>query len=366
MVSRQVIHKTVRVSVIVALMVVMIGSVSATPSAEDPVKEGPFTIGVAMRTQNQPRWIFDVDNMEQRAAELGDTLLVQWADEDAAKQQSQVENLIAQGMDVLILAPVNDTAAPKLVELAKEAGIPVVAYDAPITNADIDYALTRDVYETGLWQAGGCLQMYPPDADNPPNIALVKGDEDYVHAQIWNQAYHDVLDPLVDEGTVKIVAEQWNKQWKSENALKMAENALTANNDDVQCFVTSNDGMAVGVSQAAKARNLGDKVYISGLDADIANLQLILDDVQTLSIWTKIDEMAREAVNAADALASNGRLEYDAMVNNGVKDVPTALIEVYPVTKENICEWITQVAPPGWATAEEVFGDRPIPDECKQ
>jgi D-xylose transport system substrate-binding protein len=334
--------------------------------AQSTGKAGPFKIGVAMRTQVQPRWIFDVKSMEAEAKTLGDTLLVQWADDDQAKQQSQVENLVAQGINVLILAPVNDTQAPTLVEIAKKANIPVVAYDAPITNANIDYALTRDVYETGLWQADGCLKMFNPSKDKPINIALIKGDQDYVHAQIWNQAYHDKLDPLVKDGSVKIVTEQWHKAWEPALALKTAENTLTANNDNVQCFVTSNDGMAVGVSQAVKARNLTGKVYISGLDADIANLRNVLDGVQTMTIWTMIDVMGKRAVDAAHALAGNTKLEYDAKVNNGKQDVPTALIPVFAVTKDTMCEWLTKVSPPGWAAVDNVFESRPIPDACKK
>jgi len=362
MMSYRSVWRIALVVVVFSLLVSAIGPAVTQAQA----KPGPFKIGVAMRTQVQPRWIFDVKSMEARAAELGDTLLVQWADDDQAKQQSQVENLVAQGIDVLILAPVNDTQAPTLVDIAKKANIPVVAYDAPITNADIDYALTRDVYETGLWQAGGCLKMFNPTKDKPINIALIKGDQDYVHAQIWNQAYHDTLDPLVNEGAVKIVAEQWHTAWEPALALKTAENTLTANNDDVQCFVTSNDGMAVGVSQAVKARNLQGKVYISGLDADIANLRSVLDGVQTLTIWTMIDVMGKRAVDAAHALAAGTELEYDAKVNNGMRDVPTALIPVFAVTQDTMCEWLTQVSPPGWADVATVFEDRPIPDACKQ
>ena len=352
-------------AVILTLVAVILAPlVTAQTPESEPAETGPFTFGVAMRTQVQPRWIFDVRSMEEQAEKLGDTLLVQWADEDMQKQNSQVENLVAQGIDALIYAPVSDVASPGVIDMVKKAGIPVVAYDAPIPDADIDFALTRDVYESGLWQVDGCLKMFPPDEEDPPNIVLVKGDQDYVHAQIWNQAYHDVLDPMEAEGKVKIVHEQWNKQWLPENALKTAENALTANNDNVQCFVVSNDGMAVGVSQAVKARNLQGKVYISGLNADIANLQLVLDGVETMTIWTMIDEMGRHAVDAAHALAAGQPVEYDVIVNNGRRDVPIDMINMFNINKDTVCEWLTQVAPEGWATVETVFEDRPIPDEC--
>ena len=327
--------------------------------------EGPYKIGAAMRTQTQERWIFDVASMQTQADEYGDELLVQWAADDAAKQQQQVENLISQGIDALILAPVNDVSAPKMVEIAKEAGIPVIGYDAIIYDADIDYALQRDAYQAGVWQALGCLLMHPPNADNPPNVVLIEGDVDYVMGQIWSGAHHDMLDPFDENGTINIVAAQWHEEWSGDLALKTAEAALTANDDNVQCFVCANDSMAIGVAQAIKAGGLEGKVYLSGIDAQVPNLRLIVEDTQTMSIWTKIDQMGQRAVVAAHALAAGEEPPYDTMLNNRTKDVPTALVEIFDVNKDNMCAWVTGVAPKGWANAEDIWVDVPMPDYCK-
>lgn len=326
--------------------------------------EGPFKIGAAMRSQTQERWIFDVASMQAQADEYGDELLVQWAADDAVKQQQQVENLITQGIDALILAPVNDVSAPSMVEAAKEAGIPVIGYDAIIYNADIDYGLQRDAYQAGVWQALGCLEMHPPNAENPPNVVLIKGDVDYVMGQIWSQSHHDMLDPFNENGTINIVAEQWHEEWSGDRALKTAEAALTANDDNIQCFVCANDSMAIGVAQAIKAAGLEGKAYLSGIDAQIPNLRLIVEDVQTISIWTMIDQMGKRAVVAAHDLAAGTEPAYDTLMNNDVKDVPMALVEIYPVTKDDMCAWVSEVAPAGWAKASDIWVDVPMPSYC--
>ena len=356
---------------LVTLMVLGIVGMGVVPAkAADPTgeaaKPGPFKIAVSMRGQDQDRWVYDVKSMQAKAKELGDEIVVQWAQDDPMRQQSQIENMIAQGIDALIMVPVSNTGAPKLVKMAKDAGIPVIGYDTAIPNADVDWVVTRNNYDTGFLQVKGCLDMFPPNKEHPPNIALIKGDVTNFQMQYWNKIYHDVLDPLVKEGTVKIVSEQWHPRWTSDGALKTAETALTAAQDNLQCFVTANDSMAIGVAQAIKARGLEGKTYLSGLDAQITNLRQIVDGVQTMSIWTQIDKMGEAAAQAAHDLAAGKQPASDEMVNNEMKDIPTKYIDIYVVNKDNVCEWVTKVAPAGWAKAEDIFQDRPLPDACKQ
>jgi D-xylose transport system substrate-binding protein len=197
----------------------------------------------------------------------------------------------------------------------------------------------------------------PPNADDPPNYGLIKGDPDNNVGRELAEVYMEILTPLVEAGKVKIVADQWHANWSGELALKTVEAALAAQNDDVQAFITSNDSMAVGVAQGVRSRDLQGKVYISGLDADVANDKLIVEGVISRSIWTKIDEMGHHAVIAAVALAQKQEPPTDGLINNGQKDVPSALVTVEAVTKDNMCEWITTGAPEGWVTIESVFGD---------
>jgi D-xylose transport system substrate-binding protein len=323
-----------------------------------------ITIGVAMRTETQPRWKFDVTSMQGKAKELGATLLVQWAADDPLKQASQVENLLNQGVNALIICSVDDRAAGQLVAKAKDANVPVIAYDITIPNADVAYFCTRDNRKVGEIQAEGALKFAPPNASHPPNYVLIKGDPDNNVARELSDVYNEKLKPLADAGKIRIVADQWHKNWSGEAALKTVENALSAQNDNIQAFVTSNDSMAIGVAQGVKARNLSGKVYISGLDADVANDRLIVEGVINLSVWTKIDEMGQRAIEAAVALAQGKTPQSDTTIDNGFKKVPTALIKVLGVDKENMCNWITQIAPSGWVTAKQVYVDVAPPPDC--
>lgn len=335
------------------------GGTDAVADTESESSSESIKIGVAMKTQVQPRWQFEVDIMQQKADEMGIELLVQWANDDSAKQTSQVENLLSQGVQALIIVPVDDQIAASMVDSAHASDVPVVSYDIGIQNADVDYFTTRDNYKVGELQSQGALEFAPEG-----KYGLIKGDQANNVAREIAQAWSDVLGPVEADGTIEIVVDQWHAGWSPEDALKTAENALTANNNDIAAFVTANDGMAGGVVQALSAQGLAGDVYVSGLDVDIPNAQLIVEGKQTMSVWTRIDDMAVAALDAAVALAKGETPPSDTTTNNGKIDVPTKLIDVVAITADNMCEFITEIAPPGWISVEDVYVNVDPPVGC--
>ncbi|HYI33736.1 MAG TPA: substrate-binding domain-containing protein [Glaciibacter sp.] len=308
-----------------------------------------ITIGVAMKTQLQRRWGFDVEAMQQQADKEGVELIVQWANDDADTQAQQVENLLSQGIDALIITPVDDKAAAGSVTQAKTEGIPVVAYDIGVQGVPVDYFVIRDNPKVGVLQAEAAMEFAAEG-----NFALVEGDPANDVAQAIHEAHLDTLDGEAPS----IVYDQFTKNWDPETALSEAENILSANNDQVAAFLTANDGMATGVVQALRGRNLAGQVFVSGLDADPANLKLIDEGAQTMSVWTQIDEQGRIAVEVATQLAKGEEVEPETEVDNGSENpIPARVAPVVPVTKDNLCEFINEIAPEGWVSAEEVFTD---------
>ena len=306
-------------------------------------------IAVAMKTQVQRRWAFDLAAMQREANALGAKLIVQWANDNPGLQASQVENLLSQQPDALIIVPVDSEAAGRIVNSAQQAGVPVVGYDIGVSTAKLDYFVMRNNSLVGEIQAKGALKKAPNGT-----FALIKGDPGNDVAQLISKQYDKLL---VQDKNVKIVFNQFVRGWDPKLALSNAENVLSAQNDKIDGFVTSNDGMALGVAQALKGRNLAGKVYLSGLDADPSALQLIAQGVQTLSVWTDLDEQGSSAVKAAVALAKKQKPSISTTdVNLGAGAVPTHLVNVYAVTQDNLCQFINHDAPKGWVTADEVFG----------
>jgi len=299
-----------------------------------------YTIGVAMKTQLQRRWGFDVRAMKEQAAKTGDKLIVQYANDDPATQADQVENLLSQGIDALIIVPVDDKAAGALADQARNQKVPVVSYDIAVRDTPIDFFVERDNEQAGAMQVEAAKKAVPKG-----KYALLKGDAAVGVAQIMTSQW---IDQLEGDSDVEVVYNQWIKNFDPAIAQSRAEDVLSRNNDDVDAFLSLNDGMATGIAQALGGRNLDGKVFLSGLDADPANLELIANGTQTMTVYTPVDDEAVAAVEAARALAAGETPESDATFDNGAGQIPTARIAVEEINQDNLCEFVAGGLPEGW------------------
>lgn len=349
----------------VVAMVSLVVLAFAGGSNEAATSKGGYKIGVVFKSVFEPRWELDIAAMKEKAAELGDTLLIQNAGHDAAKQVSLIENLINQGIDVLVLNPVDPVSLAPTLDKVRAGKIPVVAYDEPITGAMVDYVAIRNSREVGEGHAKGALAFAPPNKANPPKYALIKGDGKQANALLFESFWKAVLKPYVDRGEIKIVADQYHDGWSGEKALATAENVLTAQKDDVQAFITMNDSMAVGVAQALQARGLQGKVYLCGQDADKANLRLIVEGVQTLTYYTRITDLAHVAIEGAHALAAGQKPRVDGTEDFGRGAIPAGYCKVDQITKANMCNFLTKIVPPKWISVSDVYVTVPVPADCK-
>jgi len=311
-------------------------------------EDRPIRIGVSFATEVAARFRFDEKFMLQRADELGVELLVQWANYDATRQENQVENLITQGIDALIIIGVSNMISP-LVYRVQEAGIPVIAYDQFINYAPVDAFLNRDDFAAGYIQIRAAIEH----AGGSGNFVLLKGDPASSVAQAMGEAYRHVLQNYPD---ITIVAEQFHDGWSAERALMTAENAITATGGDIAAFVASADVLALGIMPAVTASGLAGEVFISGMDCEIPAMQLIDQGIISVSVWTMIDEMARQAVETAYNLARGNAFHYDQIVVSGNYEIPMVYVPIIGVTRENLEDWVDNIAPEGWITREEVFG----------
>jgi len=309
-------------------------------SGGESAEKQSYTIGVAMKTQLQRRWGFDVKAMEEEAAKNGDKLIVQYANDDPAAQADQVENLLSQQIDALIIVPVDDKAAGALADQARNQKVPVVSYDIAVRDTEIDFFVERDNEQAGNMQIEAAMREKPKG-----KYALLKGDAAVGVAQIMTSQWKEQLE---GQDGIEVVYDQWIKNFDPGTAQSRAEDVLSRNNDDIDAFLSLNDGMATGISQALKGRNLDGKVFLSGLDADPANLELIADGTQTMSVYTPVDDEAVAAVQAARALAAGEEPESDATFDNGAGQIPTARIAVEEINQDNLCDFLKEGLPEGW------------------
>lgn len=156
------------------------------------------------------------------------------------------------------------------------------------------------------------------------------------NAKLFRKGQMNVLEPLIKSGKVKVVGDQWVDAWLAENALKIMENALTANQNKIDAVVASNDATAGGAIQALEAQGLAGKVAISGQDADLAGIKRIVAGTQTMTVYKPITKLADTAAQIAVDLGDGKAPQSNATLNNGIKDVPSYLLTPIAVDKSNI------------------------------
>ena len=317
----------------------------------------PISIGFSMDTLKEERWQRDKDLVEKRSKELGHQISVQVANGDDSLQIKQAENLLTQGVDVLIVAPHNGEVAASIVEAAHRQGVPVISYDRLIKNSDVDLYLSHQVVKMGEMQA-----QYLLDHVNkkPANFVIVGGSPTDNNALLLHQGQMNVLKPAVDRGDVKIVADQYAKEWQPNEALKIVENALTLVNNQVDAVVCSNDGTARGAVQALEGQNLAGKVLVSGQDADLASLKLIVEGKQTMTVYKSIQPLAYGAVDAAVKMARGEQVTTTETIDNGFKKVPAILLAPVAVDRNNI---LSSIVKDGYHKLEDICSGIP-PEKC--
>ncbi len=288
-------------------------------------------IGMAIDDLRLERWQKDRDIFVSKAESLGAKVFVQSANGNEETQMSQIENMINRGVDVLVIIPYNGQVLSNVVAEAKREGIKVLAYDRMINNADIDFYISFDNEKVGEIQAQSLVEKVPQG-----NYFLMGGSPVDNNARLFRDGQMKVLKPFIDSGKIKVVGDQWVDGWLPENALKIMENALTANNNKIDAVVASNDATAGGAIQALSAQGLAGKVAISGQDADLAGIKRIMAGTQTMTVYKPITQLANTAAEVAVELGNDKQPKSDATLNNGLKEVLARLLTPIKVDKSNI------------------------------
>jgi D-xylose transport system substrate-binding protein len=330
---------------------------NATKKSADPNRK--LKIGFAMDTVKEERWQRDHDAFEAHCKQVNVECVITVADNKADKQANDVDNLLTQGVDALVIAPHDATQAATMVEKAKAQGIPVISYDRLINSDKIDLYISHQVPVIGQKIAEYALQHQPTG-----NYVMVYGASTDNNALIMKNAELAVLQPAIDSKKINKVAEQFINDWRPDLALNFAENALTQNNDKIDAFVVSNDGMAGGVISALDKRGLAGKILVTGQDAGIEALQHIAEGKQSMTVYKPIIPLASQAVDAAIKLARGEALTTTPFHNDVLnKDVPAILLEVTVVDKSNLMDTVIK---DGYAKYEDVYANVPEADRPKK
>ncbi len=318
---------------------------------------GPVRIGFSMDTLKEERWQRDKALVEQRCQEVGAQCEVQVANGVDADQIKQCENFLTKGVDVLIVAPHNGQIAASIVEAAHKQGVPVISYDRLIRNSDVDLYVSHQVVKIGQMQAQYALDHAPKG-----NYVMIGGSQTDNNALLLIDGQMQVLQPAIDKGQIKIVAKQFAREWLASEALRIMEDALTKNNNDIQAVIASNDGTAGGAVSALPPALVG-KVLVTGQDASLDAVQRIVEGKQTMTIYKPIQPLAFAAVDSAVKLAKGEKVDAKDKINNGKLDVPSLLFEPMVLDKTNVMQTVIK---DGYHKVEDVYKNVPKDQWPKQ
>ena len=325
-------------------------------------------VGVAMPTQSSERWINDGANMKKQLEELGYEVILQYAEDDVQMQVSQIENMIAQGVDCLVIASIDSVALTGVEQQAKEAGIPIIAYDRLLMQTDaVSYYASFD--NEGVGRAIGEYiekNMNLANATESYTIEFFMGSPDDNNAVLLYKGVMSVLQKYLDNGTLVCKSgrvtfeETCILRWSQETAQKMCEDYLATYyaNEELDICCTAFDGFAYGCRSALEGAGYQVGVnwpMITGQDAELMATKNIISGHQTMSIYKDTRLLAAKCVTMVKAVLEGTEPEINdtTTYDNGVLVVPSYLCTPVAVDKDNYEEIIIGG---GYYTEEQLKG----------
>jgi D-xylose transport system substrate-binding protein len=317
-----------------------------------PVATAPvIRIGLSMDTLAQSRWPQDLLNMQNYAKQSGASLTYYVADSVDTTQVSQIENLIAQKVNVLIIIPHDSAAVAPTIALAHKAGIKVVAYDRIISNSAVDFYDSYNNTTVGMLEAKYVMAAVPKTVA-VPNVMIVDGALTDPNAIQVHAGVMEVLQPMITASTIKVVYDQYTPNWDPDIANSDVASFL-ATGVKVNAIICANDAMADGVAAALKADGLLGTIPLSGQDGAVSAMQRLVAGAQTVSVYKPLKIEAKIAIEAAIALAEGKKLPTNTTFNNGLINVPSYLLTPEAVIKSNINSTVIK---DGFLTTQAIYG----------
>ena len=332
----------------ILLTISLLTGCSEEPEPQEELQEaGRIRIGMSFDSFVVERWQRDRDVFVSTASDLGAEVNVQNANGDAAEQVNQIRHFIEQGVDVIVVVPIDPAPLRDVVAEAKEAGIPVISYDRLISDTPTDLYISFDNSKVGelmgkamskvLRKGAQVLMICGPETDG--NVSLVRDEFvfemkksgisilDTTYIADWNAA---LVEPYINEH------------------MELVKQA-----DGIMC---GNDNLAGEVTRILSEHRLAGKIRVVGQDAELEACQRIVEGTQLMTVYKPVELLAKKAAEIAVKMASGEETEELMKLINGHYAVPYLYLEPLAVTRENID---ATVIDSGFHRREDVYLDRP-------
>ena len=321
-------------------------------------------VGVSMPTKDLQRWNQDGENMQALLQEAGYEVDLQFASNDVQQQLNQVTNMINSGCEVVVIAAIEGSSLGSALDLAKEKGIPVIAYDRLLMDSDaVSYYATFDNYMVGTKQGTYIKEALDlENAEGPFALEITAGDPGDNNARYFYQGAMDVLNPYIEAGKLTIKSGQVEfsdvatPTWKTEVAQTRADGILASYYSDgssIDAWLCSNDSTALGVTNALDANYDGEWPIITGQDCDISNVKNMIAGKQAMSVFKDTRTLAAQVVKMVGQILAGEEVDVNdtETYDNNVIVVPSFLCEPVFADVNNYAEVLLDS---GYSTADQL------------
>ncbi len=329
-----------------ALFLLALGLTACGPRRHLVPPDRAPVIGFSLDSLVVERWSRDIETFSRASRDLGAEVILRLANQDAEVQAAQVRELASLGIDVLVIVPNDADRLSAAVSEVKAKGIPVLSYDRLVRRAGVDLYVSFDNEKVGALMAEAAVKSVPAG-----KYVVINGARSDHNAAMLSAGVHRVLDPLIAEGKIRLVAERWPETWDSEEARKGIEQAL-ARSREIDAVIAGNDMLAEAAIAALAESGLAGRASVTGQDAELAACQRIAEGPQLATVYKPIERLALTAAGYAVALARGERIEASASIDDGRMKVPYIRLEPILVTRELLDATVIR---DGFHTATEVY-----------
>ncbi len=311
------------------------------------------TVGIAMPTKSSERWISDGANVEKDLKAKGYKTKLVFGEDKPDQQVSQIEGMIAQGVDALVIAAIDNKSLDSVLQQAADAKIPVISYDRLILGSkNVDYYASFDNEKVGRLQATYIIEQLGLDKGEkgPFNIELFAGSNDDNNTRYFFDGAIKELQPYIDKKQLVVQSGQTQLnqvttlRWDGGTAQKRMDDLLTSSyggDKRVDAVLSPYDGISIGILSALRGDGYGSSSkpwpVVTGQDAEVASVKSIIAGEQRQTVYKDLRQLAEVATNMVDAALNGKKPEVNdtKSYDNGAKVVPSYLLDPVSVDKEN-------------------------------
>ncbi|WP_029262609.1 MULTISPECIES: sugar-binding protein [unclassified Microbacterium] len=310
------------------------------------------TIGVALPDKTSENWVLAGQLFTDGLEKAGFKADVQYApaSNTVAEQQNQIQAMVTGGAKVIIIGAKDGKQLATQVEAARDAGVAVIAYDRLIENTEaVDYYVAFDNFEVGKLQGQALLDGLAERAGHeaPYNIELFSGSPDDANSAVFFNGAMEVLQPKIDDGTLKVVSGQTEiaqtatEGWKAENAQRRMDSILTStySSEALDGVLSPNDTLARAIITSVQGAGK-DVPVVTGQDSEVESVKSIMEGIQYSTINKDTTLLVEQSIKMVGQLQKGEEVDVndEEQYDNGVKVVPAFLLPPVIVTKENAAE----------------------------